>query len=248
MAAATVWSHPTAPLAAPPPAGLLGAGGATKDVAGAARLLEQAAPQARESSLWQAAKAVQLLNQEALPDDIRAAAQDLDRAADKGLVEARYWQARILLAEQSPLHDARQGLRVLTQAADKGHAHAALMLGNKLAKGEDTRRDVRAYRQSELDCALDCTLVEHGQHTRKCQIHRAGLRVGCGAKCSRRPAENFRFSRKLRVRFKTDHYFPLHDHLSFLFGRSTGVPISGQLKLMRHIQQFRFVEVIANQL
>lgn len=126
---------------------LLGAGGATKDVAGAARLLEQAAPQARESSLWQAAKAVQLLNQEALPDDIRAAAQDLDRAADKGLVEARYWQARILLAEQSPLHDARQGLRVLTQAADKGHAHAALMLGNKLAKGEDTRRDVRAARR-----------------------------------------------------------------------------------------------------
>lgn len=126
---------------------LLGAGGATKDVAGAARLLEQAAPQTRESSLWQAAKAVQLLNQEALPDDIRAAAQDLDRAADKGLVEARYWQARILLAEQSPLHDARQGLRVLTQAADKGHAHAALMLGNKLAKGEDTRRDVRAARR-----------------------------------------------------------------------------------------------------
>ena len=28
----------------------------------------------------------------------------------------------ILLAEQSPLHDARQGLRVLMQAADKGHA------------------------------------------------------------------------------------------------------------------------------
>lgn len=130
---------------------LLGAGGATKDVAGAARLLEQAAPRAGQSGLWQAAKAVLLLNQEAMPDDIRAAAQDLDRVADKGLVEARYWQARILLAEQSPLRDARQGLRLLTQAADQGHAHAALMLGKKLAKGEDTRRDVRnAHRYLQL--------------------------------------------------------------------------------------------------
>lgn len=126
---------------------LVGAGGIQKDLEGAARLLQQAAPQAGETGLWKTAQAVLLLNQESTPDDIRAAAQDLNHAADNGLVEARYWHARILLADQSPLRDPRRGLHMLAEAADKGHAHAALMLGKKIAKGEGVRRDARSARR-----------------------------------------------------------------------------------------------------
>jgi len=126
---------------------LVGVGGIPKDLDGAERLLQQAEPQAGESSLWKTAKAVLLLNKESKPDDIRAAAQNLERAADNGIVEASYWQARIHLADQSPLRDPRQGLRLLTEAADKGHAHAALMLGKKLAEGKDIRRDARSARR-----------------------------------------------------------------------------------------------------
>ena len=126
---------------------LLGAGGAAKDVAVAGELLEQARGRAAGDPLWQAARAVHLLNQEAMPDAIREANADLGKAADHGLVEARYWQARIYLEERSPVFDAPLGLRALTLAADQGHARAALMLGERLAAGRGTQRDVNAARR-----------------------------------------------------------------------------------------------------
>lgn len=126
---------------------LLGAGGAAKDVAVAGELLERARGKAAGDPLWQAARAVHILNQEAMPDAIRTANADLGKAADRGLVEARYWQARIYLEERSPAFDAPRGLRALTLAADLGHARAALMLGERLAAGRGTQRDVNAARR-----------------------------------------------------------------------------------------------------
>lgn len=126
---------------------LLGAGGQAKDVATAGSLLDQAEARAAADPLWRAAKAVHLLNQEAEPDAIRAAARDLDQAAGRGLAEARYWEARIYLETRSPAFDERRGLQSLRLAADGGHARAALMLGERLAAGQGLRRDVPAARR-----------------------------------------------------------------------------------------------------
>lgn len=126
---------------------LLGAGGVGKDVAAAGDWLERARPAASGDNLWRAAHAVQVLNQDALPDAIRAAAADLGRAADAGLVEARYWEARIYLMPGSPLHDPRRAQQALTQAAQLGHANAALLLGQRLASGDGLRRDPAAARR-----------------------------------------------------------------------------------------------------
>lgn len=125
---------------------ILGADGAVKDIEAAGRWLKKAQTYAENDPLWQAANAVYVLNQDSMPDAIRLAARDLDRAADRGLVEARYWQARIYLEKRSPLFDPKRGLHALTVAADKRHAHAALQLGKLLATGEGTRRDVFAAR------------------------------------------------------------------------------------------------------
>jgi TPR repeat protein len=126
---------------------LLGASGATKDVEAAGRWLDMAQARVGQEPLWQAAKAVYVLNQDSMPDAIRGAAQGLGRAADRGLVEARYWEARIYLEERSPAFDAKRGLQTLARAADQNHAHAALSLGERLAAGQGTRRDVPAARR-----------------------------------------------------------------------------------------------------
>jgi TPR repeat protein len=126
---------------------LLGAGGASKDVEAAGKWLDQAQPRAGKDPLWQAAHAVYVLNQDAMPDAIRAAASDLDQAAGRGLVEARFWLSRIYLEERSPLHDPRRGLDMLARAADQNHAHAALNLGQRLAAGDGVRRDPGAARR-----------------------------------------------------------------------------------------------------
>lgn len=126
---------------------LLGTDDTPKDVAAAAQWLDKASPDTTRSALWQTAKAVRTLNQDAMPDDLRAAAQSLKEASDQGLEEARYWLARLYLAEQSPVHDARLGLQTLTLAADHQHAHAALMLGQKYAKGEGVRRNTQMARR-----------------------------------------------------------------------------------------------------
>lgn len=138
---------------------LLGAGGAGKDVPAAGALLEQARGRAASDPLWQAARALHVLNQEAMPDAIRVANADLGKAADRGLVEARYWQARIYLEERSPAFNSRRGLQALTQAADQGHARAALMLGERLAAGRGIQRDVNAARR-HLQRADDEGLAE----------------------------------------------------------------------------------------
>lgn len=126
---------------------LLGAGGANKDVEAAGKLLDQAQARAGKDPLWQAAHAVYVLNQDSMPDAIRAAATELDQGAGRGLVEARFWLSRIYLEERSPLHDQRRGLDQLARAANQNHAHAALNLGQRLAAGDGVRRDVGAARR-----------------------------------------------------------------------------------------------------
>jgi TPR repeat protein len=136
---------------------LLGAAGASKDVEAAGQWLDKAQPHIGQEPHWQAAKAVWVLNQDAMPDAIRSAAQDLGRAADRGLVEARYWESRIYLEERSPAFDLKRGLQTLTRAADQNHAHAALMLGERLAAGQGTRRDMvnaRRYLQQAAGAGL----------------------------------------------------------------------------------------------
>ena len=65
-------------------------------------------------------QAVILLNQDATPAQIMQAATDLDMAAQAGMVEARYWRARIAIAQQGPLYNPRQGMEAMRQAAEQG--------------------------------------------------------------------------------------------------------------------------------
>ena len=141
---------------------LLGASGVAKDIDAAGPWLDRAEPRASQDPLWKAAKALHAVNQEAMPDVIRAAADDLGRAADQGLVEARFWQARLHLADNSPLFDARRGVQLLQQAADAQHARAAHLLGERYAKGEGVRRDVGAARRYLMQAA-GSGLVEAGE-------------------------------------------------------------------------------------
>ncbi len=121
---------------------LLGANKASKDINTAAQILQYPFSQTiRNDPLWSTAKAVLILNQEATPDALRGALRQLDQAAERGFVEARYWQARVLIAQHSPLFNARQGLVLLQQAADGKHAHAALTLGELLATGKLGQQD-----------------------------------------------------------------------------------------------------------
>lgn len=125
---------------------LLGAGGSTKDVAEAARWIEQARPAGSTRPLWQAAHALLVLNQEALPAAIRKAARDFDALGEQ-MGEARYWDARVHLNPKSPVHDLRAGLAKLAQAAHQGHARAALALGQRYAAGDGVPRDPIRARQ-----------------------------------------------------------------------------------------------------
>jgi TPR repeat protein len=126
---------------------LLGAGGTVKDVASAGLWLEKGSAPAGQNSLWLAAKAVHVLNQDITPDAIRAAAADLHQAAERGVVEARFWEAGIYLEERGPAYDLKRGIQTLTQAADQRHARAALALGERFAKGQGVRRDTAAARR-----------------------------------------------------------------------------------------------------
>jgi TPR repeat protein len=132
---------------------LRGAGGWATDAGAAGPWLDRAEQVASQDPLWKAAKALHAVNQEAMPNVIKAAAEDLGRAADQGLVEARFWQARLYLADNSPLFDARRGVQLLQQAADRQHARAAHLLGERYAKGEGVRRDVGAARRYLLQAA-----------------------------------------------------------------------------------------------
>ncbi len=126
---------------------LLGAGGTAKDVAAAGKWLDKGSAPAGKDSLWQAAKAVHVLNQDAKPDAVRGAVADLHQAAERGVVEARFWEAGIYLEERGPAYDLKRGLQTLTQAADQRHARAALVLGERFAKGQGVRRDAAAARR-----------------------------------------------------------------------------------------------------
>lgn len=98
--------------------------------------------------LGRVARAVLALQQAETPlAQRRAALAVLNDAASASMVEARYWQARALLESAPPLRDAAMGLRHLTQAADRQHARAALLLGLRLAQGSDGRRDVGRARR-----------------------------------------------------------------------------------------------------
>jgi hypothetical protein len=126
---------------------LLGANNTPMDVAEAGRWLDKVKPEIRESTYWKSAKAVQALKEESTPDALRKAAQDLTEASGHGLAEADYWLARLYLAPQGPLHDPRQGMLHLTKAADKYHAHAALLAAQKHARGEGVKRNANLARR-----------------------------------------------------------------------------------------------------
>lgn len=136
---------------------LLGADGASKDVEAAGKWLNLSQSRAEKEPLWQAAHAVWLLNQDSMPDAIKAAAQNLKMAADHGLIEARFWEARIYLEERSPLYDLKRGLHTLTMAADHHHAHAALNLGERMSSGIGLPRNsnsARRYLQHAANAGL----------------------------------------------------------------------------------------------
>lgn len=81
-------------------------------------------------------------------------------------MEARFWEACIYLEERSPAYDAKLGLRTLVRAADQNHAHAALSLGERLAVGRGTKRDVpaaRRYLQRAADAGLPAALDALGK-------------------------------------------------------------------------------------
>ena len=126
---------------------LLGANNTPMDVAEAGRWLDKVKPEIRESTYWKSAKAVQTLKEESTPDALRRAAQDLTEASNHGLAEADYWLARLYLASQGPLHDQRQGMQHLTKAADRYHAHAALLAAQKHARGEGVKRNANLARR-----------------------------------------------------------------------------------------------------
>lgn len=132
---------------------LLGAGDISKNANEAKRWLENASETTRQASLWKVAWAVQTINRDAMPDEIKRAIEYLKKASGIEEVEARYWLARIYLAEQSPFYDARLGINLLTRAADQRHAHAALLLGQKYAKGEGVPKNVGVARGYLLSAA-----------------------------------------------------------------------------------------------
>jgi hypothetical protein len=126
---------------------LLGADGLTKDVKHAGALLDQIAPQAGYSEVWKVAKAVQALHQESTLAQLRETSTALKQSADRGsLVEARFWEARTYLDPRSPVHDMRRAAAALKAAADKGHSHAALLLGQHLAERKGRVGNIRQAR------------------------------------------------------------------------------------------------------
>ncbi len=124
---------------------LLGTPAIPKDVPAATELLEKAALRRADDPLLRTARDVAVLNSDALPAALRTTTADLQAQANAGFVEARYWLARVQVAPNSPTFNLQAGLRALTQAADAGHASAALALGTRYANGDGVRRDpVRA--------------------------------------------------------------------------------------------------------
>lgn len=139
---------------------LLGAGGAAKDVERAGYWLDKAEAETHKSAGWKAAKAIQALHQEATLDEVRTASKQLKEAADTAdFVEARYWEARTYLDKRSPVYNLKYGIQALTQAANKNHAHAALMLGEHFAATEGGIRDPNAARRY-LQRAAEAGLVQ----------------------------------------------------------------------------------------
>lgn len=132
---------------------LLGAGDASKNVNEAKRWLEKASEATKRNSVWKIAWAVQTINRDAMPDEIKAASQILRNTSGLEEIEARYWLARVYLAEHSPIHDARLGLNLLTRAADLRHAHAAFLLGQKYAKGDGVAQNSHTARRYLLTAA-----------------------------------------------------------------------------------------------
>ena len=123
----------------------LGADGRSKDLRQAQQQLVGPLGKTRDGKVIQA---VILLNQDATPAQIMQAATDLDMAAQAGMVEARYWRARIAIAQQGPLYNPRQGMEAMRQAAEQGHGHAAFVLGRIYAEGRHEQpKDIQKARK-----------------------------------------------------------------------------------------------------
>lgn len=143
---------------------LLGAGGAAKDTEKAGYWLDKAEAETYKSAAWKAAKAILSLQKEPSPEALKAASQALKQAADTAdFIEARYWEGRTYLDVRSPVYDLKRGIKVMKQAADRNHAHAALMLGQLLSSKESAQRNIpvaRRYLQRAADAGLtEATVV-----------------------------------------------------------------------------------------
>ncbi len=106
--------------------------------------------------------------------------------------------------DPAALHDRQL---VLTDLVAFGEIRIEIVL----ARNNRTTIDGSTNRESKTDRPLDCPFVCYRQHTRERDIHRAGLRVGCGAERRRSTREHLGCRRQLSVRLQADHDFPLHD-------------------------------------
>lgn len=120
---------------------VLGAGGVPKDVPEATHLFNSAAEKIPRDALVQTGQVVALLNSDAKPQALRDGLATLRQSEAGGLVEARYWRARLQLAEQSPVYDLRAGVKAMNEAADLGHASAAFEMSKRFASGNGVRID-----------------------------------------------------------------------------------------------------------
>lgn len=120
----------------------LGAGGIEKNVPEARRLSDKL-PASPDTALL---KAVITLHQDVERQKIVDAAAVLARAANAGVVEARYWHARTLLMRQSPIYNPARGIVEMGNASAQGHGRAALAAGRIHAEGNGTPRDVNLAR------------------------------------------------------------------------------------------------------
>ena len=115
--------------------------GILQDIDGASALLAQSLPETNSEDYLLVARAVLTMHQMVKPDALRAAARNLDLAASRGMLEARYWEARLYLADHSALKNTNLGFRKLELAASNGHAHASYYLGVLLMEGHGIAKD-----------------------------------------------------------------------------------------------------------
>ena len=74
--------------------------------------------------------------------------------------------------------------------------------------------DLRAHTQPEHNSKEYIFSIQHGQHTRHCQIDRVGLCIRWRAKGCGTTGKNLRLCGQLQVDFQPNHHFPTHAAVS----------------------------------